>query len=146
MGKKKIEEIVEDLALPIIKKNNFELVDIEFKKEGSDWFLRLYIDKEGGITLDDCQVISEYLSDQLDEIDPIEQSYILEVSSPGINRPLKKIQDFETFKNHDIDIKLYAPLNGRKKYMGKLKGLVENRILIEENEKIVEIPLKSAAS
>ena len=92
------------------------------------------------------RVVSEYLSDRLDEVDPIDQSYILEVSSPGLDRPLKKIEDFERFKNYNIDIKLFAPFEGRKKYTGKLIGLVDGKILIQENEKRVEIPLKNAAS
>lgn len=110
----KIEQIAKDLVMPVLEKNNFELVDVEYKKEGSHWYLRVYIDKEGGITLDDCQLVSEYLSDRLDEVDPIEHSYILEVSSPGLDRPLKKPRDFERNIGKEIEISLYAPIDKRK--------------------------------
>lgn len=147
MARKKIEKIIEELALPIINKYQFELEDIEFKKEGHNWYLRLYIDKPGGITIDDCELISKNLSDLLDKVDPIEQSYILEVSSPGLNRPLKKVEDYERFKGHKIEIKLFAPYHGRKNFIGKLNGLIEDKISIEEeNNKTVEIPLNTTAS
>ncbi len=147
MAKKKIEEIVEELALPIINKYQFELVDIEFKKEGPNWYLRLYIDKPGGITINDCELVSENLSDLLDEVDPIEQSYILEISSPGLNRPLKKIEDYERFKGHKVEIKLFAPYNGRKNFTGKLNGLINDKVSIEdENNKTIEIPFNTIAS
>lgn len=147
MGRKKVEEIVEELVLPITSKHQFELVDIEFKKEGSNWYLRVYIDKPEGIALNDCELVSEGLSDILDQVDPIEQSYILEVSSPGIDRPLKRSEDFERFKDHKIEIKLYAPYKGKKKYIGNLKGLINDNIHIEGNDgERIEIPLKSTAS
>lgn len=147
MARKKTEEIVEELVLPITRKQQFELVDIEFKKEGTHWHLRVYIDKPDGITLDDCEIVSESLSDVLDETDPIKQSYILEVSSPGIDRPLKKLEDFERFKEHSVEVKLYAPYKGHKKYIGKLKGLINETIHIEDdNSERIEIPLKSTAS
>jgi ribosome maturation factor RimP len=98
MVKKKIEDIAAEIALPIVEKYKFELVDVEYLKEGSNWYLRVFIDKEGGITIDDCQLVSEEISDELDKADPIKQSYFLEVSSPGIDRPLKKEKDFEKFK------------------------------------------------
>src|SRR5699024_6810321 len=105
------------------------------------------IDKPEGITLDDCQLVSEQLGDILDETDPIEQSYILEVSSPGIDRPLKRPEDYERFKGNKIKIKLYAPHNGQKTYVGKLNGLINNNIHIEdENNKLIKIPLESTSS
>src|SRR5688572_25516812 len=94
MAKNRVERIAEKLAIPIIEKEEFELVDIEYKKEGANWYLRLYIDKPGGITLDDCQKISNQLGDRLDEEDPIKGNYFLQVSSPGLDRPLKKERDF----------------------------------------------------
>ncbi|NLK86040.1 MAG: ribosome maturation factor RimP [Clostridiaceae bacterium] len=122
MAKKKVEEIVEELALPAVEALGFELVDVEFIKEGANWYLRVYIDKQGGITIDDCQAASERLSDMLDKKDPIKQSYILEVSSPG-ERPLKKDRDYERFKGEFVEVKLYQPLNGKKIYEGELLGL-----------------------
>lgn len=101
----------EKLILPIINDNNFELVDIEYVKEGGGKILRAYIDKPGGITIDDCELINRAFSDILDENDFIEESYILEVSSPGLGRQLKKPRDFERSIGDDVDIKLYKSLN-----------------------------------
>lgn len=129
----KIEEIARDLVLPFIEKNNFELVDVEYKKEGNNWFLRIYIDKDGGITLDDCQIVSEYLSSKLDEVDPIKNSYILEVSSPGIDRPLKTAKDFEKYKGMNVEVSLFAPLDKKKKYEGELLDFNGEKILILSN-------------
>lgn len=129
----KIEEITRDLVLPVIGSNNFELVDIEYKKEGNNWFLRVYIDKEGGVTLDDCQVVSEYLSNKLDEADPIQNSYILEVSSPGIDRPLKTPKDFEKHKGMSIEVSLYTPVDKKKKFEGELLDFNGEKIFISSN-------------
>lgn len=147
MIKKRTEEIVKDLALPIINKYKLDLVDIEFKKEGPNWYLRLFIDKPQGVDLNDCQLISEQLSELLDEVDPIDQSYILEVSSPGLDRPLKTTKDYERFKNHKVEIKLYMPYNERKRYIGKLIGLIDHHIHLEvDNNERIEIPLNVASS
>jgi len=131
MAKRKIEDVVTELAAPIVEKHSFELVDVEFVKEGVNWYLRVYIDKPEGITIDDCQVVSEELSDRLDKIDPIEQSYFLEVSSPGLERPLKRDKDFEKFKGSIVEVKLFQPLDGKKVYEGELAGLIGNRIVIK---------------
>lgn len=140
MSKKRTVEIVEELAIPIIEENKFELVDVEFVKEGPHWFLRLYIDKDGGIGLDDCQLVSEKISKKLDEVDPIEHNYYLEVSSPGIDRPLKKDKDFEKYKGEQIEVFLYAPLDGKKVLQGELLGLENNEITIkDENNNIIKI-------
>lgn len=119
---------MEELAVPIIKENKCELVDIEYVKEGPNWYLRLYIDKQGGVTVEDCQRVSETLSDVLDEVDPIEHSYILEVSSPGVERPLKSQRDYDYFKGREVEIKLYSPVGGKKEFTGVLEGL-ENGIV-----------------
>jgi ribosome maturation factor RimP len=133
MAKKNVEDVVAELAQPIIEALAFELVDVEFLKEGANWYLRVYIDKPGGIAIDDCQAVSEHLSDKLDEADPIKQSYMLEVSSPG-ERPLKKDRDYERFKGERVEIKLYQPLNGRKVFEGELLGLVGERVDIKTDE------------
>lgn len=133
MAKRKVEDIVEELAQPVIDAMSFELVDVEFIKEGANWYLRVYIDKPGGVTIDDCQAISERLSDILDEQDPIKQSYILEVSSPG-ERPLKKDRDFERFRGEIVEVKLYQPLNGKKIYEGELLGLTGDIIEIKTDD------------
>ena len=131
MTKRRIEDIVTELVMPIIETLSFELVDVEFLKEGANWYLRVYIDKPGGITIDDCQAVSEKLSDLLDEADPIKQSYILEVSSPGLERPLKKDSDFVKFRGEDVEVKLFQPLNGKKIYEGELLGLMDNKIVLK---------------
>ena len=131
-GEKKTEERVEALIAPIVAEKNFELVDVEFVKEGQNWYLRLYIDKEGGVTIDDCEVVSKAVEVVLDEKDPISQMYILEVSSPGIDRPLKKDSDFVKYAGEIVDIKLYKAENGAKEFQGALKGLENNIVTITD--------------
>jgi len=131
MARRRVEDIVTELVLPIVEKNSYELVDVEFVKEGANWYLRVYIDKEGGITLDDCQIVSEELSVILDKTDPIEQRYFLEVSSPGIERPLKKDRDFERYKGHPVILKTFNAIDGKKVFEGELVGLIDNKIVIK---------------
>ena len=133
MTKRRIEDQVEDLVLPIVKKRAFELVDVEYVKEGKYWYLRVYIDKPGGINIDDCQDVSQELSDELDKLNPIKQSYILEVSSPGLERPLKRDKDFEKYKGLTVELKLFNPVNDKKIFEGELVGLIDNRITIKQN-------------
>lgn len=133
MAKKKIEESVGEIAGKIVEKNSFELVDVEFVKEGSNWYLRVYIDKPGGITIDDCQIVSEELSGELDKKDPIEQSYFLEVSSPGLDRPLKKQSDFDKFKGELVEVKVFKPIDGKKLFEGELVGLIDDNVVIMIN-------------
>jgi ribosome maturation factor RimP len=140
MSKKKVSEIVEQILGKYMIDNNYELVDVEFVKEGAHRYLRIYADKEGGITLDDCQNISQYLSAILDDQDPIKENYFLEVSSPGLERPLKKDSDFEKYKGRKVEAKLFQPINGQKLIMGELEGLKENIVFINENDSIIEIP------
>lgn len=137
MAKKKVEEVAEEIALPILNKLQYELVDIEYKKEGSSWCLRFYIDKEGGITLDDCQQASQQISDRLDKIDPIPHNYFLEVSSPGLDRPLKKDKDFEKYKGHKVDVNLYRAINGLKSFTGELEGMQDGKVLIKIDKEII---------
>ena len=101
------ESRTEAFLLPVLAEHNFELWDVEYVKEAGTWYLRAYIDKEGGIAVDDCEVISRILSDWLDQTDFIEDSYILEVSSPGLGRPLKKERDFERSLGEEVEIRLY---------------------------------------
>ncbi len=131
MVKKKIEEIVAEFADPVVSSHSFELVDVEFIKEGTNWYLRIYIDKPGGIMIDDCKLVSEEISDILDKKDPIDQSYFLEVSSPGLDRPLKKDSDFERFKGELVEVKVFKPIDGRKIFEGELLGLIDNIITIK---------------
>ncbi len=123
MGRRESYEAkTEQLIQPLIDANNFELVDVEYVKEGSDWYLRVYIDKEGGITVDDCELISRAFNEILDREDYIEDQYIFEVSSPGLMRPLKKEKDYARSVGKLIDIKLYKPIEKCKEFTGVLKS------------------------
>lgn len=141
------EKKAEDLILPIIEENKFELVDIEFVKEGPNWYLRVFIDKDEGITIDDCELVSKAFEKKLDEEDIIKQAYILEVSSPGIDRPLKKDKDFKRCIGKLIDIKLYKPFEGRKEFQGTLESFEDNIItIVEEDKKKFSFNKKDTAS
>ena len=115
------EEKAEKLITPIIEENQFELVDMEYVKEGSNWYLRAYIDKPGGITIEDCEQVSRAFSEVLDKEDYIENSYILEVSSPGLSRPLKKVRDFERSIGKKVEVRTYQLIDRQKEFVGILK-------------------------
>lgn len=145
MGKK-VEDYIFDLAQPIAQDYALELVDVEYQKEGQDWILRVLVDKPEGITLEDCQNVSQELGAQLDIEEPIEKSYILEVSSPGLERPLKKNEDFNRFTGHLIDVSTYAPIKGERAFTGELLGLVEDKVKLKlEDSEVVEIPREKIA-
>ena len=124
------EKRAEELLAPIVELNGFELVDVEYVKEAGTWYLRAYIDKEGGIAVDDCEVISRKLGEWLDKEDFIDESYILEVSSPGLGRPLKKEKDFIRSMGKDVEVRLYKPLNKQKEYTGALKSYDADTVTI----------------
>ena len=126
------ESKVEVLVSGMNEKMGYELVDVEFVKEGQNWYLRFYLDKEGGINIDDCEKASKAIEKLLDEKDPIEQAYILEVSSPGLDRQLKKDKDFVKYAGSLVDVKLYKAVDGSKEFQGTLKGLEGNIITIED--------------
>ena len=130
--KEEYESRFEAMVLPLMDEFGFELVDVEYVKEGSDYFLRAYIDKEGGITIDDCEKVSRRLSDSLDREDFIPDAYILEVSSPGLGRQLKKEKDFVRSVGKEIDVKLYKAQNKRKEFSGILKENTETSITLDE--------------
>lgn len=133
------EQKTEELLLPIVNEYQFELVDVEYVKEGSNWYLRAYIDKEGGITVDDCEAVSRRLSDLLDEHDFIDEAYILEVSSPGLGRPLKKDKDFARSIGEEIEIKTFRPIDHAREFTGILKDFDKNRLVVEmEDHEIME--------
>ena len=117
----------------LIDAHHFELVDVEYVKEGSDWYLRVYIDKEGGITVDDCEAVSRAFSDKLDENDFIEDSYIMEISSPGLDRPLKKDKDFERNMGKLVEIRTYRPIEKQKEFCGILTAYDSNSVTIDED-------------
>ena len=131
----------EALLAPIMEENGFELVDTEFVKEGSNYYLRAYIDKPGGITIDDCELVSRALDVKLDEEDFIEEAYILEISSPGLGRPLKKDKDFTRSIGEEIEIHFYRAVDGSKDTSGILKAFDDKTITIEtdnETEQVLE--------
>ena len=144
--KKNIVNEIEQMVLPITDANNLELVDVEYVKEGGEFFLRIYIDKEGGISLNECELVTRTLNPILDEKDPIKDNYYLEVSSPGLDRPLKKDKDFVRYQGRDVEIKLYKPMNGSKLHEGELVGLTEEKnikVIIDNKE--VEFDKKDVA-
>jgi ribosome maturation factor RimP len=136
--KERVTDIVEKLALPIANEVGVELVDIEYKKEGSSWFLRVFIDKPEGVDIDDCSRVSEKLSDQLDIVDPIQNAYFLEVSSPGAERPLKKPADFQKAIGKPVYISLYEPVDGLRAIEGLLTNYDESSLEIEYIVKTVK--------
>ena len=136
--KKNIESTIEELVQPIVDARNIEIVDIEYVKEAGQFYLRIYLEKEGGITLDDCAEVSRELNPILDEKDPIKDNYFLEVCSPGLDRPLKKEKDFIRYAGYDVEIKLYKPLNGTKQLEGELIGLTEDKKIKKYYGKIID--------
>lgn len=141
-----IEERTEALVLPIMETNDFELVDVEYVKEGANWYLRVYADKEGGINIDDCVTISRSLEEKLDQEDFIEDAYILEVSSPGLGRPLKKEKDCLRSIGKSIDVKLYQAIEKQKEFTGILKESTQDHLVITVDEKDITFEKKSIAS
>ena len=131
MKRTEIVARTEELAAPIIDENDFELVDVEYVKEGANWYLRVYADKEGGITIDDCVLISRALEEKLDEEDFIKDPYILEVSSPGLGRPLKKEKDFARSIGKDVEVRLYKALNKSKEYTGALEAYDKESVTLK---------------
>ena len=129
--RKSYEEKTEAILLPILEKNGFELWDVEYVKEGGTWYLRAYIDKPGGIMVDDCEIVSRELSDLLDEKDFIDEAYILEVSSPGLGRTLKKERDFEKSLGKEVEVRTYIMMEGKKEFRGILKGYDKDTVTIE---------------
>ena len=128
----KITEQIEQIATPITEELNLELVDVEFVKEGRNYFLRVYVDNPAApIDIEQCALVSEKLSEILDELDPIEQNYFLEVSSPGAERPLKKDKDFEKAIGKLVYIKTYEPIDGAKEFEGYLQSYTEEEVQIE---------------
>lgn len=144
MNKEHISQLVENHVRNIIADTQLELVDVEYVKE-RDWYLRVYLDKKGGLEIEDCQWVSERLEKILDELDPIKDSYYLEVSSPGLDRPLKKERDFTRHIGDKIEISTFAPINGQKTIVGTLVGLVDGEIRLDMNGSDFSIPWDKAA-
>jgi ribosome maturation factor RimP len=146
----KVTEIVADLISPIVTEAGLELVDIEYVKEGRDWFLRIFIDKDSGVDIEECGIVSEKLSEKLDALDPIPHNYFLEVSSPGAERPLKKEKDFEKAIGKNVFIKTYESIDGEKTFEGTLveysAEILKVEIKNKTRKKIIEIPTDKVAT
>ena len=132
MQAKDIVRLVEETSLPILEEKGFEFVDCEFVKEGPERYLRLYIDKEGGITIDDCEAVSRQLDKLLGD-DLTDEPYIMEVSSPGIDRVLKRDKEYIKYKGRLVDVKLYKPVDGIKEFTGNLVGLIDGKVVITDD-------------
>ena len=150
MAKVKVKDLVEELVTPFLEENGMELYNVEFVKEAKDWFLRIYIDKQESpeetfISTDDCELVSRFLSEKLDENDPIEQNYYLEVSSPGMDRVLLKEKDYVRYAGKQVDVNLYQAVNGKKTLTGELVGIVDNQLVINDETGRVEIPMEKVA-
>lgn len=148
MKKEHLEKITLT-AEKITKENELELVDVQFNKEGGVWFLRVFIDKsEGSVNTEDCAKVNSKISKYLDELDPIEQQYFLEVSSPGIERPLRKPEDFSRFQGHLVRVNTYSKINGRKVFVGILEGLQDDilKLIDEDTDELIELPFDSVAN
>ncbi len=146
MGRQDVESITSQLTEEIlVDYPELELVSVEYAKEGPDWVLRVFIDKEGGVSLEDCEKVSRRLSSSLDDADPIPGSYSLEVSSPGLERPLTRDAHFERFAGHLVQIRAYAPYQGRKSWRGQLVGLEDGAVVVKTEKEVVKIPRDQVA-
>ena len=127
----KVTDTVAELALPFVQEAGCSLWDVEYVKEAGSWFLRVYIDKEEGVSITDCEAVSRPLSDALDEADPIEGSYVLEVSSAGADRVLKKVEHFQQFVGAEVELRLYRPRDGKKDLIGNLVSWEDGNVTVE---------------
>ena len=141
----KVTELVAGLAAPIAEENGCTLWDVEYVREAGSWFLRIYIDKEGGVSINDCEAVSRPLSDKLDEVDPIEGSYTLEVSSAGADRPLKKPEHFARFMGAEVEVRLYRAMDGAKDWVGTLAAYEDGAVALDTAEGRKEFAKKDVA-
>lgn len=135
MSAAEVQQVVAEMVMPFLDKEGFELVDVEYVSEGGNRYLRVYVDKEGGIDIDECGRVSEYLSDQLDQKDPIADAYILEVSSPGAERPLKKPEDFRRAVGKDVFVTTYEKIDGAKEFEGPLVAYDGESLTVKAGKK-----------
>ncbi|MCR8656293.1 ribosome maturation factor RimP [Paenibacillus endoradicis] len=146
MNTSAINTAIEAMVSPFLNENGFELVDIEYIKEGSNWFLRIFVDKEGGIDIDECVRISEYVSEQLDTHEPIAGAYFLEVSSPGVERPLKKPKDVQKSIGKNVFVTTYEPVDGMKEFEGQLIAFDGEELTVRVGKKEHTVPYAKVAS
>ena len=146
MAKKSIEKLIGQMAEPIAENLGYELVDVEYVKEGAAYFLRIYIDKPEGITIDDCSAMNNAIEPEIDRADPITNAYYLEVSSPGLERPLKSDRDFEKYSGESVQLNLFEAMNGIKHYEGKLVGRINDCIIIKDGDKELSFPKEKVST
>lgn len=145
VGARRPVDVVAEMAEELAASLRLEVVDVEFRREPAGRILRVFIDKPGGVTLDDCQALSRLLSKRLDEVDPIADSYNLEVSSPGIERPLTKPRDFVRFAGHQVHVRTYGPVDGRRNFKGELLGLEGEHVVVRLDDGDAKIPMEQVA-
>lgn len=144
--RKDSDEAIKDIIIPILSSFGIELIDLEYKKSGPKWFLRVFIDKKDGVSLDDCEKASKHISQVLDVEDIISHTYILEVSSPGLDRPLKKTEDYQREKGKLVKINTFGPINNQKIFIGRILDIESGIVKVEEEKLgIIEIPLSNIA-
>lgn len=141
MGKTSVAQSVEEIIEPFLNSENLELVDVQYQKEGRGWCLRVFIDKEGGVTVDDCQKVSRLIGDQIEIEELIQSNYTLEVSSPGLDRTLKKEKDFLRFKERKAAVTTYSPVNQQRNFKGVIKDFKEGSLRLETEDGLIEILL-----
>ncbi len=142
---KNTRALVEEIAVPIIESLGYEYVDTEYAKQGQSWQLTIYIDRQGGVRFEDCEAVSRAVETVLDEKDLIAESYMLCVSSPGLDRPLKNERDFKRCMGQEIDVRLYKPFEGTKEYTGTLTGYTPDSVTLETDENEIIFELKETA-
>lgn len=145
MKKVPICQSVKELVEPVVQKENLELVDVEFKKEGKDWFLRVFIDKPEGVTVDDCQNISHQIEDMIEIDEIVSPAYILEVSSPGLDRPLKNEKDFLRYQGRKVAVNTFSAIDKKKNFSGNIQTCKDRELFLEEHGKLIKIPLDKIA-
>ena len=145
MKSEKFLEEARQIIEPLLHSQGFELVDLEYQRGPQGWVLRIYLDRAGGVTLDDCAEVSGEIGAVLEVKDVIPNPYVLEVSSPGLTRPLRKPEDFNRFRNRLVKIKLYEPVEGRKNFRGNLLGLEGDKVRLEIEGRVYELPLQGIA-
>ena len=139
------EKSVWEFIEPLLNETPYEIYDVEYAKEGSEWYLRIYIDKDGGIDLDDCETVTDLINDPLDELDPISEPYFLEVSSPGVERNLKSLRHFESAVGEKVRVKTFAKIENSKEWVGTLVSFNEEGIVLDASGKTVELPFDKIA-
>ncbi len=146
MAKSKLAELVRTLAEPIVSELGLELFDSEYVKEGADWYLRVYIDKpDAGVTIEDCEAVSQRLSQELDRVDPISDQYLLEVSSPGLERPLRSEQDIADNIGKLVQVATFAPVAGQKNFEGRLLAFENGELVLQIGKKQQKIAYAQVA-